>query len=171
MKDVITTILERRSCRSFTEESVSEEQIKTLLDCALAAPSGRGLQTWKFTAVLNREKIQKLAQAVAHALHLEDYSMYHPAAIIITSNEKDSKFREVDNACAMENIYIACEALDLGCVWINQLYTVYDEPQVRALLSEFGIPENHGVYGVAAIGHKKTVPAPKVIKGQYQIIW
>lgn len=77
MKDVITTILERRSCRSFTEESVSEEQIKTLLDCALAAPSGRGLQTWKFTAVLNREKIQKLAQAVAHALHLEDYSMYH----------------------------------------------------------------------------------------------
>lgn len=96
--------------------------------------------------------------------------MYHPAAIIITSNEKDNKFREVDNACAMENIYIACEALDLGCVWINQLYTVYDEPQVRALLSEFGIPENHGVYGVAAIGHKKTVPAPKVIKGQYQII-
>lgn len=57
MKDVITTILERRSCRSFTEESVSEVQIKTLLDCALAAPSGRGLQTWKFTAVLNREKI------------------------------------------------------------------------------------------------------------------
>ena len=160
MNTVIETILNRRSCRSFTDEPVSEKEIETVLECARSAPSGMNYQTARFTAVMNREKFRKLATAVGKALGRDaGYNMYNPAVLIITSNEKESRFRETDNACAMENIYLACEALNLGCVWINQLKDCFDTPEVRSLLDGFGIPASHGVYGCAAVGHRGAPPA------------
>jgi nitroreductase len=170
MNETIKTILARRSCRAFTEQAVSEADIRQILDCALSSASGMGEQTWQFTAVMNREKIQLLAKAVGNALGRDGYDMYNPDVLIITSNDKDSKYREVDNACAMQNIYVASEALGLGCVWINQLLTCYDDPDVRKILDSFGVPENHGVYGCAAIGYKAQEPAPKEIKGKACIV-
>lgn len=97
--------------------------------------------------------------------------MYSPEVLIICSNEKDNKFKEVDNACAMENIYIASTALGLGCVWINQLKDCFDTPEVRKHLNDLGIPENHGVFGCAAIGYPADGSAhPKEIHGKYLII-
>ena len=92
MNEVIKAILERRTYRSFTDEAVSAEQVRTILDCALAAPSGMGKQTWKFTAVVNPEKIQRLATAVGAALKRGAYyNMYKPQVLVITSNLRDSK--------------------------------------------------------------------------------
>lgn len=54
MNTVIQTILSRRSCRSFTEASVQTEDVKTLLACAAAAPSGRNQQLGQFTALTDR---------------------------------------------------------------------------------------------------------------------
>lgn len=171
MNEVIGAILDRRSCRSFIQEPVSMDTVRILLDCALAAPSGMGYQTWKFIAVVNQEKIQRLAAAVGAALKRGAYyNMYRPQVLIITSNLRESKYRQVDNACAMENIYLACHGLGLGCVWINQLQDCYDDPAVRAILTEFGVPEDHGVYGCAAIGYPAKPPAPKEITGQWAIV-
>ena len=118
------------------------------------------------------KKIQSLARAVGKALGRdESYNMYSPEVLIICSNEKDNKFKEVDNACAMENIYIASTALGLGCVWINQLKDCFDTPEVRKHLNDLGIPENHGVFGCAAIGYPADGSAhPKEIHGKYLII-
>ena len=37
---VIKNILARRSVRAFTAQQLSDEELKTLLDCALYAPTG-----------------------------------------------------------------------------------------------------------------------------------
>ena len=121
MNELINLIKNRRTCRNFSKKEVSESAVKQILECALSAPSGMNYQTWSFVAIMNREKIQKLAKAVGKALNRENYNMYNPSVLILTTNDKESRFREVDNACAMENIYLSCEALGLGCVWINQL--------------------------------------------------
>lgn len=172
MNETIETILKRRSTRSFQQKKVPEENIELILKCALSAPSGMNNQKWLFTAVNNREKIQSLARAVGKALGRdESYNMYSPEVLIICSNEKDNKFKEVDNACAMENIYIASTALGLGCVWINQLKDCFDTLEVRKHLNDLGIPENHGVFGCAAIGYPADGSAhPKEIHGKYLII-
>ena len=172
MNTLIDFIKQRRSCRAFTTETVSENDVQTILECALAAPSGMGKQTWQFTAVTDTAKIQKLAKAVAAALGRDSgYTMYDPAVLIITSNDKESRFREVDNACAMENIYLASEALGLGCVWINQINDCFDNEGVRSVLREFGVPDNHGVYGAAAIGYKAGAePRAKTIIGKAVIV-
>lgn len=173
MNEIIQAILNRRSCRAFEEKSVPREAVEQILACALAAPSGMGKQSWKFTAVMDRSKIQRLAKVTARALDRdESYDMYSPSVLILTSNEKTSPYVKEDNACAMENIYLAANALSLGCVWINQLLTVFDEPEVRAVLDELHIPQDHGIYGCAAIGYPKegAVPPQKKIKGKSEII-
>ena len=170
MNELINLIKNRRTCRNFSEKEVSESDVKQILECALSAPSGMNYQTWSFVAIMNREKIQKLAKAVGKALNRENYNMYNPSVLILTTNDKESRFREVDNACAMENIYLSCEALNLGCVWINQLKDCFDEPEVRVILDELGVPKNHGVYGSAAIGYKSQEALTKEIKGTYKIV-
>ena len=100
MNQTMETILTRRSIRSFQEKPIPEEDMKQIVDAALHAPSAMGRQTWKFTVVMNREKIQKLAKAVGKVLGREDYDMYRPEALVIPSNEKDSRFGRDDNACA-----------------------------------------------------------------------
>lgn len=173
MNGTIETILKRRSTRSFKEKEISREKIEVILKCAISAPSGMNNQKWQFTAVNNRTKIQDLAKTVGRVLGRDEgYNMYSPEILVICSNEKDNRFKEVDNACAMENIYLASTSLGLGCVWINQLKDCCDIPEVREILREFGIPENHGVYGCAAIGYPADdSPRPaKEIKGKYVII-
>ena len=167
---LLSFIRDRRSCRAFTADPVSEKDVQAILDCALSAPSAQGRQSWQFTAVTDKAKIAKLCAAVGKVLGREDYDMYKPAAIIITSNEKTSEFSTADNACAMENIYLACRALGLGCVWINQVNHCFDDAGVRAVLTEFGVPETHGVYGTAAFGFAAESPREKQIKGKAVIV-
>lgn len=62
-------ITERRSIRRFTEQHVTEEDIRELIDCARYAPSDTNSQTWKFTAVLNRNLIREIEQLTWDELH------------------------------------------------------------------------------------------------------
>ena len=102
---VIETLMTRRSVRAFQEKAIPADQLQAILETARFAPSGMGRQTWKFTAVTNREKIQKLAAAISKELGREGYNMYQPEVLIIPSNDVESPFGKEDNACALENIF------------------------------------------------------------------
>lgn len=164
MNEVIRNLLTRRSVRKFTDKKIPREELDTLLKVALAAPSGMNKQTWQFTAVTDTEKIQKLAAVVGKALDRENYDIYKPAALIIPSNLRESAWGMEDNACALENIFLAAHSLGIGSVWINQLRHCCDEPEVRAILTEWGIPEDHVVYGIAALGYSACQTVGEVDK-------
>jgi nitroreductase len=61
--------MERRSIRKFTEQDVSVDDIKELIDCARYAPSDTNSQTWEFIAVVNRTKIKEIEQITWDQLH------------------------------------------------------------------------------------------------------
>lgn len=172
MNVIMENLLTRRSTRAFSGQRIPKEELEQILQAALYAPSGMGRQTWKFTAVVNQEKIQKLAAAVGKELGREGYNFYNPAALIIPSNEKDSAWGRDDNACALENIFLAAHSFGIGSVWINQLNNgVADAPEVRAILKEFGVPDTHTVYGIAALGYASSTAAGNVKKtGSYVIV-
>lgn len=159
---VIETLLTRRSVRAFTDRPISREDLETIAQTAIYAPSGMGRQTWQFTVVADTAKIQKLAAVIERELGREGYNMYCPTAIIIPSNEKETPYGREDNACALENIFLAAHSLGIGSVWINQLNQISERPAVRALLKEFGVPDSHVVYGIAALGYAKD-PAVKEV--------
>ena len=161
----------RRSVRAFQEKEIPADQLHAILEAARFAPSGMGRQTWKFTAVTNREKIQKLAAAISKELGREGYNMYQPEVLIIPSNDVESPFGKEDNACALENIFIAAWSFGIGSVWINQLQGICDRPAIREILDSFGIPKNHVVYGMAALGYPTQEPKKNVEKiGEVAIV-
>ena len=163
---VMEAILTRRSVRKFKEEPVPKECLAALAQAAIYAPSGRGLQTWQITVVDQRALIDQLAKAIEEVLDRPGYDMYRPAAIIIPSNERNSIYGKEDDACALENIFLAAHSMGIGSVWINQLQGICDQPEIRAILKEFEIPDDHVVYGMAALGYGDGEPAPKERTGQ-----
>ena len=93
--------------------------------------------------------------------------MYHPTALIIPANLKDSSHGMEDNACALENIFLASHSLGIGTVWINQLRHYMDSKKVRDYLEKLGIDETMVVYGIAALGYYDKKPIEKIRKGKY----
>lgn len=166
MNETLNTILTRRSTRKFAEKAIPQEDLELIVQAALHAPSGMGLQTWQFTVIRNRQKIQALAAAVGKTLDRPEYDIYQPQVLIIPSNEKDSRFGKEDDACALENIFLAAHSMGIGSVWINQLQGICDEPEIRGLLTSFGVPENHVVYGMAALGYAEDVKEEKARIGK-----
>jgi len=53
-------VLDRRSVRKFTDQDVSVEDVRELIDCARYAPSDTNSLTWDFIAVMNRDKIREI---------------------------------------------------------------------------------------------------------------
>ena len=153
INEVMQAILSRRSIRQFTDQEVPKEVLEDLAQAALHAPSGMGKKTWKFTVISNREKIRQLAEIMGKTLGRDGYNMYDPTALIIPSNLKDSPFGKEDNACALENIFLAAYSYGVGSVWINQMRDICDDPAIRPILTQLGIPEDHVVYGMAALGY------------------
>ena len=144
MNEVMNNILTRRSIRKFTDTPISREILDDLVQAALHAPSGMGKQTWKFTVVTNKNAIKRLAEAIKTTLNRPGWG-------------------KEDDACALENILLAANSYGVGSVWINQLQNICDTPAIRDILNDFGVPANHVVYGMAALGYPDpdTVIQPK----------
>lgn len=156
MNEVMKNILTRVSVRDFTEKSVAKADVETMLEAALHAPSGMGKQTWNFVAVLNRELIIELADIMGRELGREGYNLYNATALIIPSNEPDSLWGRDDNACALQNIFLSAKSMGIGSVWINQLSGACDNKAIREMLTKLSVPENHVVYGMAALGYSEN---------------
>ncbi|AGX41869.1 nitroreductase family protein [Clostridium saccharobutylicum] len=154
MNEVLQNILTRRSVRKFKQEQIKDEELDLILKAGVYAPSGMNKQSWQFTVVQNKEKIESLAKVVREALGRDaGYNFYAPPTLIMLSNDKENTNGLADCSCALENIFLMANSLGIGSCWINQLKTICDEKEVRELLTSFGIPENHIVWGMASIGY------------------
>ncbi|MBP8717966.1 MAG: nitroreductase family protein [Candidatus Atribacteria bacterium] len=59
---ILERMKERKSIRDYTEEKVSEEDLRLILECARFAPSGENAQPWRFIVVRDQESKDFLAQ-------------------------------------------------------------------------------------------------------------
>lgn len=186
MNEVLKNIKARRSTRAYTEQQVPAEDLNLILEAATYAPSGMHLETWHFTAIQNAEILTKLNEKIKGAFakssdsrmqergHSQTYCCYyHAPTLIIVSADAANWLSPFDCACALENIFLAATSLGISSCWINQLGQTCDDSEVRAYLTELGVPENYKVYGCAALGYA-PVDAPvkekKVKEGTVTII-
>ena len=157
MNEVLQNILTRRSIREFKDEQIKDAELDLILKAGIYAPSGMNKQSWQFTVVQNKEKIELLAKVVREALGRDEgYNFYGPPTLIMLSNEKDNTNGLADCSCALQNIFLMANSLEIGSCWINQLKSICDENEVREVLRSFGIPENHIVWGMASIGYPNS---------------
>ena len=164
MSNLMQIIKSRRSTCAFESKLPPKEQVMQLVEAAEWAPSGMGKYLWHFTVVYSAEKSLALARAVAEADNRgPEYNFYGAPVNIIISYQRDEHHAFVDGAAAMENLLLMATDLGLGSCWINQIRECCDDAKVRALLTEYGVPENHIVICSAAIGYiaKETPAKPR----------
>ena len=77
----------------------------------------------------------------------------NPAALVIVSDRKENANAMANGSCAIATMLIAAWSLGIGGCWINALRTIQDKPEIRDLLREYRIPDNHIVVGTVALGY------------------
>ena len=172
MNDIIKNIKTRRSVRKFSDKPVPENILNEIVTAGLYAPSAMNTQLWQLTVIKNEDMLVSLQKAVAKALDRPDYHRFYncPVFIIVTVPE-DYRHGAVDTACVLQNMFLAAHSLGVGSVWINQLRDGYNNDDVRAILTQAGIPENHICFGCAAIGYADCeLPEDRENKGIVKIV-
>jgi long-chain acyl-CoA synthetase len=158
---VVSAIYGRRSVRNFTDKHIPREILEQIVDCGRQAPSGHNMQTWHFAVITNQYGIQdlkELIEPVAKRRGVYFYGFNNPDALILVSNDVRNQDGIQDSSCAAQNIMLAAHSYGIGSVWINALMRLCDEPEIRPVLTSYGIPENHNVWAMIALGYPANQP-------------
>jgi nitroreductase len=78
---------------------------------------------------------------------------YHAPVFIVTANQKGYGNAMADSACALENMMLAANELNLGSCWINQLHWLDDHAVIRNFLKPFGLGETETITGGLVLGY------------------
>lgn len=167
-------IKSRRSTRKFKNEMVPEELVEKVVEAGRYAPSGGNSQSTHFIVIENKEVLDKLAElaktefakmeitadtykSLVHSINASKNGNYifhyNCPVLIVTANKKNYGNNIADCACALENMMLMANSLDLGSVWINQLKWLNENPVLLAAMREIGLEDDERIYGALAIGY------------------
>jgi len=173
----LDAIKTRRSTRKFKSYPIEQEKLESIIEAGRYAPSGGNSQTCHFIVVRNKEVLAKLAElaqtafakmeitegmykSIANSIRASKKGNYvfhyDPDTLIIVANQKDYGNNIADTACALENMMIAANELDLGSVWINQLKWLNEDETLLEYERTLGLEENERIYGALAVGYPDT---------------
>ncbi len=152
----LDNIFSRKSVRSYTEETVTPQQVETMLRAAMSAPSGMNVQPWRFVVVTEQATKEKLAggfnKMIAKA----------PVVFVVCGqtirNGQPNGNWTADCAAAAENLLLAAEAQGLGAVW-TACYP-YDD-RMNPAIEALGLPEDVKPYCIIPVGHPAGKDKPK----------
>lgn len=126
MNDTLKTIYERYSCRAYTNQSLTNEQINEIAKAALASPSAMNNQPWQIIIVKNKKLIEEMdAAALQYFADMDEKSTYdrlisrggtvfYNAACMVVIAIKPGT--ELDCGIVSENIALAATSMGLGNV-------------------------------------------------------
>jgi Nitroreductase len=177
-------ISKRRSCRSFTTEQISDQDIKVLIQAGQGAPIGMNfIDKIQLYVIKNKEILNDLEQNTLNyfsdpkrqiANHKIKSALYQAPALIIVAIEKlDGPFEKgqyCSAACILENMILAATEMEIGSVYLSGVTTALNEN--RALLTKLGIPEDYQAASAIAIGRPaKELKARDITKERIAIKW
>ncbi len=175
--EAMEAILTRRSTRNYRPDPVEREKLDAILNAGRQAPSGGNNQTSHFLVIRNPEVLRTLTAMTEKAFaameitegmyasmrHSVEASRrggyvfcYNAPVLILAANRRDYGNSIADCACALENMMVAANALDLGSCWINQLKWLNEEPEIVRYLSGLGMRDDECVWGAVIIGYPAT---------------
>ena len=172
--ELITT---RRSTRKFRPDPVPQEALDKILEAGRHAPSGHNNQTSHLIVIRNREvldKLNTLAVQEFSKMDVDDSTYvslassirnskkggyifhYNAPVLVIVANKLDYGNAMADSSCAIENMMLMTNELDLGSCWINQIHWLTDNENMLSYLYELGLEKDETVCGSCAIGYADT---------------
>lgn len=164
MQTPIDNILTRTSVRQFTGEPLSQTQIDTLLQCAMAAPSAINKQPWAFIVITDTALLQRIGNEMPNSR-----CQNHPACAFVPCGDLTKAIPDLpdfwvnDVSAATENLLLAAHAMGLGAVWTG----VHPSPErVAQVQSILGLPDHIIPLCIVPVGYPAETPA---VKNKYSV--
>lgn len=174
MNEVLKVIKSRRSVRNYSTEQINQEDLDSIIEAGVYAPTAHNEQPWHFTVIQNQEMLQHINETVRGLMAESDAEWtrsmgsnpdfqvtYDAPTLIVVSGRKDGMAWRVDCAAAIQNMLIAAESLNIGSVWLGLTRFFFQQEEE---LAKLGIPEGYEPYYGVAFGYKvkeKVQVAPK----------
>jgi nitroreductase len=152
-------ILGRRSIRVFAPGEVEESAITQLLQAAMAAPSARAQDPWRFIVVRNRETRLAMANVLPYGRMLAGASL----SIVVCGDleaayDQQLSYMLQDCSAAIENLLLCAQGLGLGTCWVGLHPREERMRDVRKVLS---IPAEIIPVAAIAIGQAGEAKKPR----------
>jgi nitroreductase len=151
---MLDLILKRRSIRTYTDSPVTDDQIRILLEAAMAAPSANDIRPWAFVVVRKSE----IRQALAETHQWSFMCARAPVVIAVIGDPVASDHWVEDCSAATENMLLAAAGLELGAVWVGIYPRAQRETHVTQVLN---IPDPLRVLCLVPIGHPAKSKPPR----------
>lgn len=160
--DLIETIKNRKSQRSFIDKPISKKDIATIIDAARYAATARNIQPWEFIVVTVKEVREKIAQIVTTGPFIAQAS----ACVVVFC--EDTKYYLEDGCAATENILLAATALGIESCWVAG----DKKPYSQTLNQLLDVPSEYKLVSLIALGYSnETKDAPKKRSLQEILHW
>lgn len=174
MNETLKVIAKRFSCRSYTGELLSEEQLLAIGNAALASPSSRNSQHWKIIAINNKQLLDEMNDsAMEHikANEPEAYERilgrggkvyYNSSCMYLVLTPKDAHSEvSLDVGIVSQNIAIAATSLRLGSVIARMSeYAFISSAKGEELKKKVGWSSDYKFGMGIIVGHKSNENSP-----------
>ena len=172
MNETLKTINDRYSCRDFSSEPLSGEEIKALTTAALASPSAMNKMPWHIIVVTDKALIEEMdTESMAILAAMDDKGMYNrmkerggklfynaPCMIFIAGD--GSEYSQLDCGIVSQNIALAAHSLGLGSVICAMARIPLDGAKGNDFKNRLKFPEGYSFGMSVCIGKAKSGKAP-----------
>lgn len=145
-------LIRRHSIRRYTDEPISAEDVKTILESALLAPSSKSVRPWQFVLVENSDDLERLS--ACKAAGARPIAACKLAVVVCADSTKSDMYIE-DMSIAAAYMQLQATALGLGACWIQirNRFAADGEDSETIVREILGIPEDITVECIVTIGH------------------
>jgi len=166
---VLNAIATRDSCRAYTKEAVSQEDIEAIALAGVQAPSSRGTAPWKIVVVTDPDLIKDISDSALRLMVRHDpegvdefahQTIFFDAPVVFILAARrtwDYSSEDLDIGLATENIALAATGLGLGsliCGDATQAFRDLKSDDADRLYRRLAIPREYEMTISVAVGHR-----------------
>ena len=170
---VVDCILSRRSIRAYKQEQIKDEELQTILNCGINAPSARNSQPWEIRVIQDKQVISDLNKAVIadmierrpeskERFANEDASVFFNAPTLIVMAYDTTQYWGMSD-CGMfaQNVLLSAESLNIGSCAVGCCREYLASEKAADFVKSLDLPENYIPYLTITLGYKDESPEAK----------
>ena len=167
MNTTIQDLMTRRSIRKYKPEQITREELETVLNAGMCAPTAMNKQSPIIVAVQNKDDIAYLSKLNAAVKGMAGDPFYGAPTVLVVLADAENANAVPDGSLVLGNLMNAAHAIGLGSCWINRAREVFATDEGKALLKKWGIEGEYIGVGNCILGYPDEQPQMKPRKENY----
>lgn len=167
MNTTIQNLMTRRSIRKYKPEQITREELETVLNAGMCAPTAMNKQSPIIVAVQNKDDIAYLSKLNAAVKGMAGDPFYGAPTVLVVLADAENANAVPDGSLVLGNLMNAAHAIGLGSCWINRAREVFATDEGKALLKKWGIEGDYIGVGNCILGYPDEQPQMKPRKENY----